>query len=362
VGLLPPLLSIVAWALATKRHGALRALGVPSGLAIWAGVVALWLVPAALQGGAAYLETLVVKQNVTRYAEPWHHFQPWYYYLETLPADFFPWSFFVPGAVWIGARRIVDERRRGFGLMLAWVVVTLLFFSLSPAKRTVYILTLYPALAALVALALTEIESSFASLRSWATVPAALLAALTTLVPLAAWGVLSFAPERLERPMAELRPLGEGWLPLLALIALLLAAGAQAALLLAHRGRVRRSAQALVLAMGALAVVTATLLLPRFDAVKSARPVAAKLVALASPDEPYAIWPNLDATILAYSRRFAVELPDREALYAFARRPQKVWLLIGKDDLARLPERLPLVEVTRDDRRKDGYVILTSER
>ena len=72
----------------------------------------LWLVPAGIVGGTSYLETMVLKQNVTRYADPWHHFQPWYYYLTIVPADFFPWVFFLPGALWLGWRR-ADRQRRG---------------------------------------------------------------------------------------------------------------------------------------------------------------------------------------------------------------------------------------------------------
>ncbi len=359
-GLLPPLLAIVAWALATGRRDLLRAMRIPTGLLLWAAVVAAWLVPAAIVGGQSYLETMVFKQNVTRYADPWHHFQPWYYYLETLPGDFFPWSFLLPGAIWVGARRIFDERRAGFTLLAAWSFVTLLFFSLSPAKRTVYILTMYPALAALVALGVTEIESSFARLRRWLTVPIALLATLTTVVPLAAWLVLRLAPERIERRLVELRSLGPGALPLLALLAVLIAAGAQAALLFARRGEARRALQALAAGMGAAAIAGATFLLPLVDAVKSARPVAAKLTELALASEPYAIWPRLDAAVVAYARRYAVELATLDELYAFARRPQKVWLLIQRDDLEQLKEPLGMVEVARDERRKDGYVFLTT--
>jgi hypothetical protein len=123
---------------------------------------------------------------------------------------------------------------------------------------------------------------------------------------------------------------------------------------------VRHAVQALAAGMGAAAIAGATLLLPRFDSVKSARPVAAKLVELATESEPYAIWPRLDATIVAYSRRYAVELATVDELKAFARRGPKVWLLIQRDDLEQLKEPLPLVEVARDDRRKDGYVILTT--
>lgn len=359
-GLLPPLLAIVAFALATGRRDLLRQLRIPSGLAIWAAVVLAWLVPAAISGGVGYLETMVFKQNLTRYADPWHHFQPWYYYLTVLPADFFPWSFLLPGALWVGAKRIFDERRTGYALMVAWFLVTLVFFSLSPAKRTVYILTLYPALAALVALAATEIEASFDRLRRWLTVPIALVAALATLVPIAVWLAIELAPGRVERLLSEARKLGPGTLAVGALVAVLLATGAQAALLFARRGDARRALHALAAGMGAAAVATSLFLLPRVDAVKSARPVANKLLELALATEPYALWPHLDPPVVAYSRRNAVELDGLDELYAFARRTDKVWLLIERDALAKLPQPLPMVEVARDERRDDGYVFLTS--
>ena len=40
--------------------------------------------------GREYLEQIVFRQNVTRYADPWHHFQPWYYYLSDDPARVLP--------------------------------------------------------------------------------------------------------------------------------------------------------------------------------------------------------------------------------------------------------------------------------
>jgi 4-amino-4-deoxy-L-arabinose transferase-like glycosyltransferase len=112
VGLLPPLAGIVLFAFATGRRQLLADIRLPSGLLIWAAVVLAWLVPAGWSGGREYLATIVLRQNVTRYAEPWHHFQPWYYYLEAVVVDFFPWSFFLPGAVWIGLRRTAGETAR----------------------------------------------------------------------------------------------------------------------------------------------------------------------------------------------------------------------------------------------------------
>jgi hypothetical protein len=102
------------------------------------------------------------------------------------------------------------------------------------------------------------------------------------------------------------------------------------------------------------------LVLPRFDALKSARPLAHQLIELAPPGEAWAIWPRLDAPFVFYTRRYAVELAGEAELAAFARRPERVWLLITKPELARLGASLPLVEVARDDHRREGYVLLAS--
>ena len=118
--------------------------------------------------------------------------------------------------------------------------------------------------------------------------------------------------------------------------------------------------QAVALGMGLLSVAAATAVLPRFDAVKSAQPLSQQLLALAGSDEPYAMWPRLDATFLFHTRRRAVELADEAELHAFASRPERVWLLIEEDSLARLAEPLPLVEVARDAEVNRGYVLLTS--
>jgi 4-amino-4-deoxy-L-arabinose transferase-like glycosyltransferase len=360
VGLLPPLLAIVAWALLAGKTATLRNLRIPTGLLIWLAVVLAWLVPAAIEGGSSYLQTIVFKQNVQRYADPWHHFQPWYYYLTVIPGDFFPWSLFLPGAIWIGWKRIFGPARDGVLLALSWMVVTLVFFSLSPAKRTVYILTMYPAMALLVAAAFAEVEASWPRWRRFVTVPAALAAIVAGVAVVGGFAAVRWFPERVERPLAELAPMGPGLLPLLLAVGVALAAVLQGGWLLARRGRIWPFVQTVAAGMGAIAVAATVLVLPRFDVVKSAKPLAARLVAMAPADEPWAIWPRLDPTFLFHTRRHAVELGSVDELYAFARRPGRAWLLIRRDTLAKLPEPLPMTEVARDAEVGQGYLLLVS--
>lgn len=354
VGLLPPLLAVLAFVWTSGERHRWREIGIFSGLAIWAAIVLLWLLPAALSGGGDYLQTLLFKQNVQRFANPWHHFQPPWYYLTTVPADFFPWTLFLPGALFLGWRRSTGEERRGYRFALCWLVVTVFFFSLSPAKRTVYVLQMFPALALIVALSFGEVARSGERLRlrRWVVVPAAVLAFLLALAPAA----LPRVAERRE----ELAQFGPGFVGWVAAILALLAVAAIVALAVAAAGRSALVVPALALGMGLAAATGALVLLPRFEPLKSFRPIAETFAARAAPGEPYAIYPRLEPPIVFYSKRFA-ELPASESeLRAFAARPGRVWLFVDSDEFAELDPPLPLVEVARSAERGKSYRLLAS--
>lgn len=116
--------------------------------------VSLWLVPmlvvVASRGTPellAYRDEILFQQTVTRYASAWHHVRPWYYFLvEVVPPLWLPLSALV---FWLLPRWREDwaRRRADVLLPLLWVLCVLLFFSLSPGKRGVYILPALPALA-----------------------------------------------------------------------------------------------------------------------------------------------------------------------------------------------------------------------
>lgn len=157
-GFLPWLL-MIPWALARARgmhglasfHGGWRwslgPLALLAPILLWA-LPILWL--AAQPGNtelAAYRDDLFLRQTVTRYTQAWHHFQPWWYFLvEVVPVLWLPLAVLLPWALPAWWRRI----RRGHALpflLLAWVVLVLIFFSLSPGKRGVYIFPALPAVA-----------------------------------------------------------------------------------------------------------------------------------------------------------------------------------------------------------------------
>ncbi len=384
VGLLPPLLSILVFLKLAGDSDEIRRLRVGRGLLIWAGVVLAWLVPTTLLAGTDYLYQIVWVQNLERYraagefAATAGHLNPWYYLLSLIPVEFLPWSVFLPGA-WLALRRDRDPQlRRGVLFTLCWIVVTLIFFSLSPAKRSVYILTLYPALALFVGAGLDRIAREWPRGRRSVLAGAGIATAVVALIvgviasgapllraaeaprPAAAGaaGALLEARSGLVETLAAVAPLGPGFFERATVVAALFLAGSFGFLILASRGRLR--AGALVLAVGAagFASVATVTLLPRYDVLKSPEPLAAQVLTRLGPDDEWATFPVVVPHYLFYVGRPSVVLRDGEELRAWIEGRQSPWVLGRRDKFEEIEGELPLVEVAADSPRRGAYVLL----
>jgi 4-amino-4-deoxy-L-arabinose transferase-like glycosyltransferase len=116
--------------------------------------VSLWFVPMLLTVAAssspeyaAYRDEILFTQTMERYSAAWHHVKPWYYFLlEVIPALWMPWSILL---FWLVPRfkAAFHDRNARVWLPLGWVLLVVLFFSLSPGKRGIYILPALPVLA-----------------------------------------------------------------------------------------------------------------------------------------------------------------------------------------------------------------------
>ena len=150
VGFLP-LLALLPWRLLpAERHGEgpvgawALVVGFAAGSLVWLGPL-LWTVATSGDPAVrAYLEDILFRQTATRYADPWHHLRPAWYYLQVLATLWLPGALLLPWLVPAWLRRI---RRRDprIVVLLGWSLLVLLFFSASPGKREVYILPALPA-------------------------------------------------------------------------------------------------------------------------------------------------------------------------------------------------------------------------
>ena len=355
VGLLPPILSLAVFLVVAGERRRLRELGLGAGLLVWAAVVGSWLAPAVVLGGEPYARSILFQQNLERYAVPTGHLQPWYYYLAVLPVTFVPWSVLLPTAVLLGWRWTRGPERRAFLFAISWIVTTILFFSLSPGKRTVYVLTMYPALALAIACAVDELARRATAARRWLGLPLALLAALAGALTIGALVLPRFASR-----WPEIDVLGPDlpWRAFLTTAALAL--GAWIALGLAAARRPIGAVVALAAGSGVAGLVLALVLLPPFDAVKSARGLARAYLDRASPDEPYAIFPRLDPPFLFYTGRRATVLRSSDDLRAFAARHERGWIFAEERFLRALDPQPDLIEIARDSDPRSGYVLLVT--
>jgi 4-amino-4-deoxy-L-arabinose transferase-like glycosyltransferase len=327
VGLLPPLLAIVLFLVLRGEWSALRRQRWGTGLLVYSLPLLAWLVPATLAVGPSYLEHLVLRQSVGRFANPWHHFRPWYYYLTVLPADFFPFSIVLPLALRDGWRRRLETHGATL-FALCWVVVTVVFFSLSPGKRTVYILTMYPALALLVGDALVRGGSA---LRRWVSWPWLVVASLLATVALVA---VTLPTQRLREQAVLLAP---GQRMALGIAVGLMALGLLIGALRARRGDGFGSAIATGTGMAVAGTLLAALVLPALDPSKSLRPIGERLARELGPTESYLIVGQpLESAVLFYSRRFGQHITLAGDLeQAMAQGPHSL-LVADTKDLAAL--------------------------
>ncbi|WP_416308519.1 ArnT family glycosyltransferase [Neptunicella sp. SCSIO 80796] len=125
-----------------------------AGLLVMLAAISLWFIPMLFWVEQQhnplfdlYRDNILLKQTVTRYANSWHHVKPfWYYLTSVIPIFWLPLSLCLPWLCkpWYQAIKQADRR---IILPLGWIVLLLLFFSLSPGKRGVYILPALPMLA-----------------------------------------------------------------------------------------------------------------------------------------------------------------------------------------------------------------------
>jgi len=162
VGVVLPALVALVFMAVERRLNLLARLDLVKG-AIVVGVLAGgWYGAAIMIGGKAFFDKQILAENVYTYLNragmnPGHG-HPFYFVELALLAGFLPWSLLLPAVIFHLARsdKTRDPRLR---YLVIWLAVVLLFYSFAEAKRGVYLLALYPALAAMAGLYLAgELE------------------------------------------------------------------------------------------------------------------------------------------------------------------------------------------------------------
>lgn len=333
----------------------------PYGALIVAAMVSPWYLAIYEQHGWQYISTFILKDNLSRYTQPvWGPRRGIFFYLPVVIGDLFPWSLFLIPVMLVAARRWVQtssllERLRrnrqqppadlrgaaNVGadaepgarlkrLYLIWVAVIVIFFSLSQNKEDLYILPIYPAVAALVGAFLAQAANSDAS-RLHLAWTRWIAVAMGLLIAAAGAGVLYlFAHSSADYQFDGARLLG-----------FIFVSGGLIAMLLAWR----RNSQSAVLAVATTVMAFNWIFvwrtLPDFERFKPVRPMCERIQAEAPADALVGYYRYAAPSMVFYLRRQVFEYyQPEELLKAFASN-RAVYCLMLAEEYETLKQQLP---------------------
>ena len=298
-------------------------------------VAAPWYLALAAAGRTDVLHEVLIRQNFSRFANPWDHAQPFWYYLEYFWIDMAPWAFLVPLA-WRLPRRDLGERRLAT-LSACWIGAIMVFFSLSRSKRSPYVLPIAPAVAILAA----EVAVAYAEDRLTRARRGAFLAVAWTfavLLVLVGGGIGLYAVLHHPEFASAAKPVAAA-----SLAAAVVLLGALTI------GRFRRGVAvpaALATAFGLVFLVASMTVLPALDAAKSARPFCAEIERRAGAGDEIAsfdFW-NWRAEYAYYLGRPLTRISGAEALEEAWRGPKRLFVVVEEDRLAAAREAIGAIE------------------
>jgi len=357
-------LPAIAFVIYFALHHELRRLWklmLPYGALIVAAMVSPWYLAIYEQHGWHYISSFILKDNLSRYTQPvWGPRRGIFFYVPVVFGDLFPWSlFFIPVLLaaarrWLQTSRLIDHLRRKRlpsseetrhpakavaavspnlrlqRLCLIWVAVIVIFFSLSQNKEDLYILPIYPAIAALVGAFLAQAARPDASDASPAWTRW-IVAVMGFLIAATGAGVLYlFAHSSADYQFDGARVLG-----------FIFISGGLIAILLAWGKRRRRAVLAVALTVIAFNWLFVWRTLPDFERFKPVRPLCERIQADAPADALVGYYRYAAPSMVFYLRRQVFEYyqPD-ELLRAFAS-GRAVYCLILAEDYQTLKQQLP---------------------
>ena len=150
VGVVLPLMIIGLFLIYKRQLRFLKEMQIGWGVLIFLAVAAPWYILVSLRN-PEYTEYFFLQQNIGSFlSQQSRHPRPFYYYIPILLGGLFPWSLFLPLAVWRAFRNRRAARGDGLIFALIWFAVVLVFFSAASSKLGTYILPLFPAASVLV--------------------------------------------------------------------------------------------------------------------------------------------------------------------------------------------------------------------
>jgi 4-amino-4-deoxy-L-arabinose transferase-like glycosyltransferase len=323
VGAVLPVMIISLFLVFKKQIGFFREMQIGWGLLIFLAIVAPWYILISVKN-PDYLGYFLLKKNIGSFlSKESRHAEPFYYYIPVLMGGLFPWSLFLPLALYRALRAKGALHGDGVIFALIWFGVIFIFFSIASSKLGTYILPLFPAASLLVGVLWYDLL--YASNRVLHRGVFFSYLPFAALMPLALVYLLLFPPDLLTA--APGIPL-----PLVNFMAAWAAVGAFISTGLVGIKKYRAF-------IGSVAGTAATLFLlaliyiaPLLGPIVSCKELALKLDRLMEPGESIKFYRKARASFLFYTDRTATLLENPQELKNYLASGQKVYCVIKQDD------------------------------
>lgn len=152
VGILLFIVITISFLLWIRDFRYIRHLWYLPGFLLFLGIICAWGIPFWLSLGTEQIFALTSQETSGRFVGGYAHPEPFYYYLPVFIVGFLPWSLFLFIAfihVFAGRNVLPAEEKKQVYFFCSWLIVTLVFFSVSHSKLMTYILPISPSVALL---------------------------------------------------------------------------------------------------------------------------------------------------------------------------------------------------------------------
>lgn len=323
VGVLLPVMIIGLFLIFKRQLRFFKHMQVGWGVLILLAVAAPWYILITLKD-PDYVSYFFIEQNLANFfSKQVRHPEPIYFYIPVLMAGMFPWSTFLPFALFRGFRARGTTYDDGKLFALIWFAAIFIFFSLASSKLGTYILPLFPPAALLVGAFLHDLlNGSSRGLDKgifYSYLP------LVIILPLALIYIILFPPVNLKADAG----IDLQWFYYLAawlVFCCFMSMG------LAVKKKYRVFIGSIVGTVITVLLFSLIFLVPPVEPFRSGKILAHKIDQLIAPSEDLVFYLKARDTFLFYTDRRAAVLKTPQALRDYMASDKQVFCIFKMDD------------------------------
>lgn len=372
IAIILPVITIIGYFFLVKERGIFKKIPFLSMSAVFLLVAAPWYILTYKTHGREFIDAFFGFQNITRFLESEHKMGSQFYYnLPLVFAGFFPWSAFLPVALWQAFKKttrkslIANQEKQGIVFLLTWFAVIFIFFSISSTKLPTYIFPCWISLALVTAMLFDDFlkEGISKPLSSAVKVSYYIL-----MVALVIGGIVGLIFINFDYPVM---------LKSSAIAAAFLIFGFMLSLAAFLYKKYSAAFILIIFSIMLFLYPLSKFVMPQIERYETSKEIAQKLLFYMKPGESLGSESHYRAGLAFYTGSFPVDLDKHHMLVEFLSRKDRVWFVLKEKNHRQLYEldtkpfcKKPSYVVYKIDKRtvitnevpEDGKYILKRER